>query len=115
MSLATDRAAIAAALDAVTDITGYDDQPSMLSPGDAWVRWGGFDAAGPVLTFMTIWRIWVVCGGTPQDAMTFLDTHLADVLDAIDQLVYVTGVQPVEIQISGGVTYGAEITAQKES
>lgn len=116
MSLTQDRADIAAAIDVVADMTGYDDTPPMLSVGDCWVRWAGYEASGAPLTFLTTWKIDIICGGTPTDAIAFLDSHLADVLDAIDHLVFLVGVAPVEFQIpSNGVLYGAEITAQKES
>ena len=116
MSLTADRAAIASALDAVADITGYDDVSPMLNVGDAWVRWGGYEATRVPLVFATTWRIFLVTGGTPADAMVFLDSHLEAILDAIDSLVFLEGVQPVEFQLpNSGVLYGAEITGQKES
>lgn len=116
MSLSADRATIAQALDAVADVTGYDDMPGTLSVGDAWVRWGGFEPTGAMGLYETTWRVDVITGGTPGDAMLFLDTHLVAILDAIDELVYIQGVAPVEFQIPNvGVLYGAEITATKES
>jgi len=116
MSLAGDRATLAQALDAVADITGYDDVSPMLNVGDAWVRWAGYDPQGPPLTFLASWKIFLVTGAEPGSAMQFLDTHLMPILDAIGWHAYVVGVRPVEFQTANaGVLYGAEITAEKES
>jgi hypothetical protein len=116
MSLTSDRAAIATALDAVTDVSGYDDWPPMLAVGDAWARWGGYEASGLPLIFATTWKVYVVGGGTPGDAMQWMDDHLASILDAIDAIVFISTVAPVEFQIqNSGVLYGVEITAEKES
>ena len=116
MSLAGDRAALAQALDAVPDITGYDDVSPMLNVGDAWVRWAGYDAAGPTMLFTATWKIFVVTGAEPGSAMQFLDMHLMPILDAVGWHAYTTGVRPVEFQTANaGVLYGAEITAEKES
>jgi len=115
MSLAADRAAFAAALDPIADITGYDDQPALLNVGDAWVRWAGWTPAGPPGTYLSSWLVDVITGGTPSDAMKFLDTHLELITDALDDLAYVTGVAPVDFQIPNvGVMHGAEITLHKE-
>jgi hypothetical protein len=116
MTLAADRAAIAAAVDAVQDITGYDDQPAMLNVGDAWVRWAGWLAAGPLALFETTWLVDVITGGTPTDAMNFLDSHASLLVDAVAPLAYVAAVLPVDFQIpNAGVLYGAEITLKRES
>jgi hypothetical protein len=117
MTLAADRAAIAVAVDAVQDITGYDDQPALLNVGDAWVRWGGY-AAGktPVLIFETTWLVDVITGGTPTDAMQFLDAHLALILGSLETIGWIVSVVPVDFQIpNAGVLYGAEINLKKES
>lgn len=116
MSLSSDRAAIAAALDPIPDITGYDDEPALLNVGDAWVRWAGWLPSGAVGTFVATWLVNVITGGTPSDAMLFLDNHLELITDALDDLAFVTGVAPVDFQIPNvGVMYGAEITLKKES
>lgn len=115
MSLSADRTALATALDAVTDISAYTDWPPQMVPGDLAVHWGGYDAQGPPLMFASTWKLQLIAGGTPGDAMVFVDNHLSAILDAIDQLVFITGVRPVEFQTPNGVLYGAEITAQKES
>jgi hypothetical protein len=116
MTLAADRLALAQAVDAVQDITGYDDQPALLNVGDAWVRWGGDVAAGPIELFERTWLVDVITGGTPTDAMNFLDAHLALLVAALAPLGYVVTTLPVDFQIpNAGVLYGAEITLKRES
>jgi hypothetical protein len=113
MSLTLDRHAFAAALDAVDGISGYDDEAPMSNVGDAWARWAGYDDQGASLLFTTTWKIFVITGGTPSDAMHFLDSHLDALLAAIEHLAYVTTVRP--IQFDPSALYGVEITATKES
>jgi len=116
MSLSGDRATLAQALDALPDITGYDDVSPMLNVGDAWVRRAGYDAAGPPGVFNASWKVFVVTGGDPGSAMQFLDAHLAPIIDAIGWHAYTTAVRPVEFQTpTAGILYGAEITAERES
>jgi hypothetical protein len=85
----------------------------MNSVGDAWARWAGYDAQGPMLLFESQWKIYVITGGTPSDAMHFLDSHLDAILSAIQALAFIASVRP--IQFDPSALYGVEITASKES
>jgi hypothetical protein len=115
MSLLSTRQAFATALSTVTGVTGFVDPPSIMSPGGAWPLLASMDAAGPAGLFVSNWRVLVVTGSTPENALTFLDTNLAAIVDALAPIAYIQTVTPVTIPMdSAGPLYGVELTTVRE-
>jgi hypothetical protein len=108
------REEIAAALNTVGPLTGYENTPTIFSTGDAWPRWRAMDAQGAPSLFVVTWEIIVVTGGTPSDAEAYAEEHLQDILGALAEVAYVTSVAPTVIQTSSGDLYGVVITAVRE-
>ena len=118
MSLLADRQALATALSTVTGVTGYADPDQQLTnTGDATARWTGQEAQPntPALVFLVNWEILVVAGRTPSEGLAWLDANLSTILDALDALVWITGVSPSVIQTPNGDLFGVVIEAKKES
>lgn len=108
------REEIAAALNTVADLTGYENTPAIFSVGDAWPRWIGMEATGAPGLFSVNWQIIVITGGTPEDAETYVEQRLQDILGALTEVVYINSVAPTVIETGSGSLYGALITAVRE-
>jgi hypothetical protein len=108
------RSEFAAALSEVDGITGHDSTPVVMSVGMAWSRWTGIEQQAAVGLFATNWQILVICGGTPDQAEAYLNTHLSDILDALAPVAFVTSASPSVIQTTSGDLYGLVVNAVRE-
>jgi hypothetical protein len=113
MSLNGTRAAIKAALDTVTGVTGYLKRPSTPKPGDAWPLWRGA-ARGDVRLFEHAWAVAVLL---PQDELAandWVDDHIDALVDALRPVLYVEGYDPANFGPEGSPAYGLLITGTIE-
>lgn len=112
MSLATERAAIAAALSTVTGVNGYPHRPTTPRPGDAWPTLPTLDRQADL-----IWRrTWTVIVLLPQDergASTWLDQHFDALVAALQAgPIYPETAEPALINTGAGDMYALEITGR---
>jgi hypothetical protein len=118
MSLLSVRQEIATALSTVTGVTGYTDPPGVMAPGGAWPLLTSLTTADhlPAGLFLAQWRVLLITGGTPEDALTWLDgAAFPLVLAALAPHGWITQAQPVTIATpSSGTLYGVEITLVRE-
>ncbi|KAB1925147.1 hypothetical protein F8280_12110 [Micromonospora noduli] len=112
MSLATDRAAIAATLSTVDDVTGYEYRPKTPKPGDAWPLMPSLELQDGL-----VWRpTWTIHVFLPQDerkASGWMDTHFTALADALrGGNTFPDSAEPALIATSGGDQYVLEITVR---
>ena len=113
MSLVGDRQAIAAALQTVAGVKGYDKRPRAFKAGDAWPLLGPLDR-GPGLAFTATWRVLVVLPQDEVKASEWLDSHTEDLVDALLPVGFVDTITPVELSTEAGPLLAAEITMRSE-
>lgn len=118
MTLLSVRQELAAALSTVAGVTGYTDPPTVMAAGGAWPLLTSLSTAEylPAGLFLAQWRVIVVTGGTPEDALTWLDgAAFPLILTALAPHGYVQQAQPVTIATpNSGTLYGVEITLVRE-
>lgn len=114
MSLASVRTELATALDAVDGINAYDKTPSVIDVGTAMPLLGGMTAGPAFGLFEVTWSVRVVCGRTPQDAIPFLDAHLAPILEALAPHGYVESIDPAVLTTASGDLHGVIIRLIRE-
>lgn len=86
MSNADTRAAIAAALSTVTDVTGYERRPRSFKSGDAWPLWRGAER-GDASMYVNTWQVIVVLPVTEEKADEWADSHGYAIADALPLFV----------------------------
>lgn len=110
MSLAGDRAAIAAALTAAgLDVRGHTYRPDTPRPGDAWPLLDALDREDGMLA--ATWRILLVLPGEERGAIEWMDARAAELVDALALVGYVERIKPAMIN---GTLFGAEVTMRSE-
>lgn len=107
------RQAIADALSAIADVSGFRARPTTPNVGDAWPVLAGADRnIGDA--FLNTWAIRV---SVPQDevgAQDWWDDHWASIYFALKPVGYVTAVRPIVIAMQGGDHLAYEITMTAE-
>lgn len=111
-TVATDRAAIAAALSTVTGVKGYQYRPPTPKPGDAWPTLPTLDRQADL-----IWRpTWTVVVFLPQDeraASDWLDAHFDAIVGALQTgPIYPETAEPGLMNTGAGDMYVLEITGR---
>ena len=111
-TIATDRAAIKAALDTVTGVTGYEYRPKAQKPGDAWPTLPTLDRQADI-----VWRPeWTVVVFLPQDereASNWLDAHFDAIVTALQAgPIYPETAEPALMNTGAGDMYVLEITGR---
>jgi hypothetical protein len=114
MSLEGQRAAIAAALSTVDDVTGHQYRPRTLPPGTAWPLLGGLDE-GPARDFLATWRIVVVLPADEIAASKWFDGHHEDVAAALANFGRVTRIEPGLVQTDAGDMEAMFLTVEREA
>lgn len=115
MSIADDRIEITAALATVDELFATELQPTTLGTGACWPTLTGLERDETTNEFLASWRILVATGGDPISAVLFMDEHLQDVVDALQTVVWVTSIAPVDLtQLTAGDMFGIEIRAVRE-
>ncbi len=110
MSLATQRAEIAAQLGAVDGVTGYAYRPKVPKPGDAWPTLPSMELQSGL-----VWRAtWTVVVFLPQDeraASMWLDAHFDAVALALrGGSTFPDSAEPGLMTTSGGDWYVLQFT-----
>lgn len=113
MSFDTSRADIAAALNAIEGVNGFEKRPKVLNPGDAYPLLETAER-GPGLAFMAIWRILLILGRDEPSATDQTEALLPELAAALDPVAFVTAVTPVAIPTQGGDLFALEITARSD-
>ena len=113
MSLTTDRAVIAAALNTVAEVTGYEHRPKVQKPGDAWPTLPTVQREQG-LVWRPEWTVVVFLPQDPQEASEWMDAHLLDVLAALQTSspLFPESAEPAVMPTSGGDKYVLEITGR---
>lgn len=82
MSIVTDRAEIAAALDGVIGVRGHQYRPTTPRPGDAWPTLPTLELQDSI-----VWRpTWTIIVFLPQDeraSSIWIDAHFLDIVAAL--------------------------------
>lgn len=101
MTIAETKTAIAAAMTAVDGLTGYPSRPRLLKPGDAFVRWGGWERADGA-AFMATYSVTIVLPQGSEEAADAFAYQVADlVADALQPLLFVTAFTPTSLAVEG--------------
>jgi hypothetical protein len=114
MNLSQNRDDIAAALNGVEGITGFSEPPNVFKAGAAWPLLGSLSNAMAPGVFAATWYVHLVTGGTPTEALAFIDEHLADVVDALGPVAWVEQIDPVALPTNSGNYYAVQLTLTRE-
>lgn len=114
MSMTADRAAIAAALSTVDGITGSAYRPTVLDQGAAWPLISRL-TRGPARDYRVTWRVAVVLPADERRAADFFDAHVDALTDALDDVAWVSGIEPGAVATGGGDLPCMIITMDRES
>ncbi len=114
MSNADTRVEIATALSTVAGINGHRVRPSTLNDGDAWPQWRG--AIPRAHAYLNTWAIMIVMPQSDDIAADqFADDHLADLLDALREVIFVDSIEPAVLNAGQqGDMYALMITGRSE-
>lgn len=110
MSIADDRAALAALLDAVPDVTGHPYRPAGPGPGDAWPTLPTLQREHGIVWRPT-WTIIVSLGFDEREASAWVDEHFGDLVDGLDAgRCQVDSAEPAVMGTSAGDLLVLEVT-----
>lgn len=94
MSMANDRADLADLLDAIDGINGEEYRPDVLTDGDAWPRFVGYDR-GPGFDFEATWEVVVVAPDLQdQDFFDWFAGFYQVITDALEEFAIVERIEP---------------------
>lgn len=108
-----DRPDIKQALDTVDGVTGYLEPPTALKPGDAWPVWAGA-ARGPGHAWSSSWRVLVVLAPDERSATAALGPIAEQVIEALEGLLYIDQVNPVDVPTQVGTVLALELRGDSE-
>lgn len=114
MSIVGDRAAIAAALSAVDDVTGHEYRPRTLPPGTAWPLLQRLDR-GPAQDFEATWRIVVILPADEITASKWFDAHHEAIADGLLDFGFVDPIEPGLVQTDVGDLEAMMLTVRREA
>lgn len=101
MSLVGKRAAIAATLSTVPDVTGYKFRPSTPRTGDGWSQWRGSNRDGSTGQFRETWAVYVQLPADDVAAERWTDEHRDALWDAVEAEGWILSFEPVDIGRDG--------------
>ncbi len=101
MSIAATKAALAAAVSAVAGVTGYPSRPRTLRPGDAFVRWGGWERADGAAYLSTFHVVLVLPQGSEDAADRFAYDRADQLESALRPIMFVDSFTPTELPAEG--------------
>lgn len=106
--------AIAAAVSAVDGVQGYSSRPGVLRPGDAFVRWGGWQRAEGTAFYATF-RVVVVLDQGSETTADESAYALADTLEAaLRPVMFVDAIEPTILPTEAGDMFSLTITGRTE-
>lgn len=112
MSLADDRAALAALMTTAPGVTGYQYQPTVPTPGDAWPRLPSLRREHGIV-WRPEWSILVALSFDERTASAWIDEHFADLVDALDAgRCQVDSAEPGTMPTDAGDLYVMELTVR---
>lgn len=112
--LTGDRVAIAAALDYMEGVTGYEFRPTTPRPGDAWPLLGALER-GPASAFTVNWNVYVVLPADERAASQWIDDRVDELVGELEPVGFVDRVEPVKLDINNDQTaYGLLVTIRGE-
>lgn len=98
------RQAIAAAVTGVEDLNCTPYFRQSIKAGDAMVRMDRMIRASNGVWFMTVWQVLVALPTSIADAEKYLEARITPLLEALDPVLVITGVQQKELVMEGGAT-----------
>ena len=110
------KAALAAAMSSIEGITGYPGRPDVLNPGDAFVRWGGWQRADGG-AYMSTWAITLILPQGSEQAADDEAYRVADLIgDALQPLIYVESFAPTVVPVGAQPRglYALTVTGRSE-
>lgn len=111
-TIATDRAAIAAALSTVSGVTGYAFRPTVLKPGDAWPTLPTLDRQADIVWRPT-WRVLVFLPQDEEESSNWLDAHFDAIVAALQAgPIYPETAEPALMNTGAGDMYVLQITGR---
>lgn len=111
-TIATDRAAIAAALSTVTGVKGYAFRPKVQKPGDAWPTLPTLDRQADIIWRPT-WRILVFLPQDEEESSNWLDQHFDAIVAALQAgPIYPETAEPKLMPTGAGDMTVLEITGR---
>lgn len=113
MSLTGTREAIATAASTAPDVIGYAYRPITPRPGDTWPLLGPMERADG-LAFYVTWRVIVFLPQDERAASEWIDTHVEDLVDALEPVGFVDRIEPAVISTSAGDQIALQITMRGE-
>lgn len=112
MSLADDRAAIAAAVSEVPGVTGHRYRPAPMMPGAAWPLLEMIERSPE---FAVTWRVVVALPVGERRASDWMDTHHDLLADSLEEFGYVERLEPGNLATEAGDMDVMIITVRKEA
>jgi len=111
----TTRQEIADALSEIPGFSGSSYRPSVVTTGNAWPQLTNLQR-DEAHNFIKVWSIYLV--GPQQDDQTFgtwFDANAEDIAEALIDVVFVDGIEPVKVAVpNSGDLYAIAITARSE-
>lgn len=114
MSIAGDRAEIAAALSSVDDVTGHQYRPRTLPPGTAWPLLQRLDTV-QANTFQATWKVVVILPGDEISASKWFDAHHEPIADGLADFGFVDAIEPGLVQTDSGDLEAMFLTVRREA
>lgn len=110
------RQALATAVSMVDGVAGWPYAPKNRGVGDAWPMWSGASRADGSVAFEMSYSVIIVAAAQsdPQAADEWIDAHLDALHDALEPVMWIESITPVEIPSEGGAMLGLQITGKRE-
>jgi hypothetical protein len=108
--------AIAAAMSTLPGVTGHTSRPDALKPGDAFVRWGGWQRADGD-AYMTTWSVTLILPQGSEQAADAEAYRVADLIaDVLKPLLYVESFAPTVVPVGAQPRglYALTVTGRSE-
>jgi hypothetical protein len=112
MNLTTARQELADALSTIEGLNGTPYRPVVIKGGSAWPLLAS--AERECNTWQLNWSILICLGQDEKVASLATDAILPQLMDALDELAFITAVSPVGIDTGSGTLLGLQITAHSE-
>ena len=113
MSFVNDRTEIAAALETVDGVKGYDYRPRAPKTGDAWPTLPTLDLQAG-LVWRPTWTVHVVLPSDERAAAKWMDAHFLAIVTALRVPAFPESATPAVMETSAGDLLILEITMRSE-
>jgi len=113
MTLVGKRAELAAALNTIDGVIGYEYRPTTPRPGDAWPLLGPMER-DEGRAFIVTWRVFVFLPQDERAASDWIDAHFDAVVDGLSPVVFVDKGEPFLIPAAGSEQFCLMISTRSE-